>query len=242
MDWFAWDFDHPAYFQIYADKAADAASEGPALAALLGLPPGSRVLDLPCGWGRLHPHLKARGLEIIGGDLSRLNLRRHAVEHPAPMARLDFRDLPFRTACADGVFCAYTSWGYFTQDADNLRQLREFARVLRPGGVLLLDLAGRNFLKEAMTGVAGQWLVFSEEGYEERATWSRDGRRIRTERHCQGETFRHDIWIPTNAETRAALAEAGFGAVAAYGGLDGRPWTAEAERWIYRAIRNGCPG
>ncbi len=30
MDWFVRDFDHPAYFTIYADKAEDAAQEGPA--------------------------------------------------------------------------------------------------------------------------------------------------------------------------------------------------------------------
>jgi len=237
MDWFAWDFDHPAYFQIYADKAADAATEGPALAALLGLPPGSRVLDLPCGWGRLHPHLRARGLEVAGGDLSALNLRRHAAEQPAPLARLDFRALPFRDGCVDGVFCAYTSWGYFETEAENLRQLAEFARVLRPGGALLLDLAGRTFLRRAVVEVEGVWLEFPEEGYEERATWSPDGRRIRTERRCQGQAFRHDIWIPTDAEVRACLAKAGFSAPAAYGGLDGCAWTGDAERWIYRALK-----
>jgi SAM-dependent methyltransferase len=237
VDWFAWDFDHPAYFQIYADKAADAATEGLALAALLGLPPGSRVLDLPCGWGRLHPHLRDRGLEVVGGDLSSLNLRRHQAEHPCPLARLDFRALPFRNACADGVFCAFTSWGYFATEAENLRQLAEFARVLRPGGVLLLDLVGRDALRAAVAEVDGYWLDFEAEGYQERATWSPDGRRILTERRCRGEAFRHDIWIPTDAEVRASLAAAGFGAVTACGGLDGRPFDPAAERWIYRALR-----
>ncbi|BDU68761.1 methyltransferase [Geothrix oryzae] len=237
MDWFAWDFDHPAYFQIYADKAADAALEGPALAALLDLPAGSRVLDLPCGWGRLHPHLKARGLEVVGGDLSTLNLRRHAEEHPAPLARLDLRNLPFRGGCADGVFCAFTSWGYFATEEENLRQLSEAARVLRPGGALLLDLVGRDFLRSSVAEVEGYWLDFPHEGYQERATWSPDHRRILTERRCQGQAFRHDIWIPTDAEVQACLAQAGFRAIEAYGGLDGRPWDAAAERWIYRAVR-----
>ncbi|WP_243384605.1 class I SAM-dependent methyltransferase [Geothrix alkalitolerans] len=237
MDWFAWDFDHPAYFQIYADKDAEAAAEGPALAALLDLPPGSRVLDLPCGWGRLQPHLVARGWETLGGDLSRMNLDRHRKDHPATLARLDLRALPFRAGCADGVFCAYTSWGYFATDAENLRQLAEFARVLRPGGALLLDLAGRSSLRRTIAEVEGQWLEFPDEGYEERATWSPDGRRIRTERRCQGEAFRHDIWIPTDTEVRTSLAAAGFEVVAAYGGLDGRSWSEDAERWIYRGVR-----
>jgi SAM-dependent methyltransferase len=237
MDWFIRDFDHPAYFTIYADKAADAAEEGPALAALLELPPGSLVLDLPCGWGRLNPHLRARGLRVIGGDLSPNNLKKHRASHPVPLVRLDFRALPFRAACADGVFCAFTSWGYFATEAENLRQLSEFARVTRPGGVLLLDLAGRTSLRTTLASVEGYWVDFADDGYQERAQWSPDGRRILTERLCQGEAFCHDIWIPTDAEVLACLGEAGFSVAQAYGGLDGRPWHEGAERWIYRAIK-----
>jgi len=237
MDWFARDFDHPAYFDIYADKAAEADREGPALATLLDLPAGSRVLDLPCGWGRLHPHLASRGLQTIGGDLSPLNLRRHALEHPSPLVRLDLRALPFRNACADGVFCAFTSWGYFATDAENLRQVEEFARVLRPGGVLLLDLAGRTFLERTSARAGSRWRDYPDQGYRERVRWSPDRRRIWTERRCQDETFRHDIWIPTDGEVRAFLADAGFGDLTAFGGLDGSLWTGQAERWIYRAVR-----
>ena len=238
MDWFVRDFDHPAYFTIYADKVADAALEGPALAALLDLPRGSRVLDLPCGWGRLHPYLCALDLEIIGGDLSPLNLIRHQADHPAPVVRLDFRALPFRQSCADGVFCAFTSWGYFATEEENLKQITEFARILRPGGALLLDLAGRSFLQSALAEVEGDWLEFPEDGYRERARWSPDGRRILTERLCQGEAFCHDIWIPTDPEIRACLELAGFEVTEAYGGLDARPWAQAAERWIYRAIKS----
>lgn len=236
MDWFLWDFDHPAYFEIYADKQEEAATEGPALAALLDLPPGSLVLDLPCGWGRLHPHLRAQGHRVYGGDRSSLNLRRHRAEHPTPLVRLDFRALPFRPSVADGVFCAFTSWGYFATLEENLLQLREFNRVLRPGGVLLLDLAGREALLRATAEVAGHWVEFPGEGYQERVTWDLEGRRIRTERRMQGHRFRHDIWIPADPEIRECLRGAGFTDIRAAGGLDGRPWDLGAERWIYRAV------
>ena len=236
MDWVVRDFDHPAYFTIYADKAEDAAQEGPALAALLDLPAGCRVLDLPCGWGRLNPHLRDRGLQIIGGDLSPLNLARHRTTQPTPLVRLDLRSLPFKGAVADGVFCAFTSWGYFATEAENLHQLAEFARVLRPGGVLLLDLAGRSHLQAGVAAVEGYWMDY-QEGYQERVSWSPDGRRILTERLCQGEPFCHDIWIPTDLEVRAALAAAGFQLAQAFGALDGRPWDETADRWIYRAVR-----
>jgi SAM-dependent methyltransferase len=237
MDWFAWDFDHPAYFTIYADKAEDAAEEGPALATLLGLPPGSLVLDLPCGWGRLHPYLLGRSFAVIGGDLSGLNLRRHQNTHHSPLVRLDLRALPFQDGAVDGVFCAFTSWGYFATESENLRQLSEFARVLRPGGALLLDLVGRESLQAGVAEAGRAWVNLPEAGYRERVQWSPDGRRILTERVCQGVRFCHDIWIPTDAEVRAALQGAGLTVDQAYGGLDGRPWAAAADRWIYRALK-----
>jgi SAM-dependent methyltransferase len=236
MEWFVRDFDHPLYFEIYRNKEQEAFEEGPALAALLALPEGSLVLDLPCGWGRLLPALEQQGYRIMGGDLSLLNLQRHQVEFPGLLARLDLRRLPFASACADGVFCAYTSWGYFATPEDNLRQLQEFARVLRSGGVLLLDLAGRRVIEQNAAQAGSGWYG-TQEGYRERIRWSPDGRRILAERILENERFRHDIWLPEDEEVRAYLEAAGFELDDAFGGLDGRPWAETAERWIYRAIK-----
>jgi SAM-dependent methyltransferase len=236
LQWFERDFDHPHYFEIYRDKEREAALEGPGLAALLDLPPGARVLDLPCGWGRLRPALEARGYRVAGGDLSPRNLRRHAVEFPGDLVRLDFRDLPFRDGCADGVLCAYTSWGYFATDEENQRQLDEFARVLRPGGVLLLDLAGRDFFLRALAVIDTEW--YEVEGlYQERVRLSSDGRRFLTDRIMRGTRFQHDIWIPTDPEARAGLAAAGLEIDQVFGNVQGAPWNPWAERWIYRAIK-----
>jgi SAM-dependent methyltransferase len=237
MDWFERDFDHPVYFDIYQDKEAEAAVEGPALAALLGLPRGSRVLDLPCGWGRLNPALVRAGYRVIGGDLSPMNLERHRRQFPGPVARLDLRRLPFRDACADGVLCAYTSWGYFATDEENQLQLQEFARVLKPGGVLLLDLVGRERCLANLDLVGSRWYPVGGL-YRERVRRSPDGRRILTERICRGTRFRHDIWIPTDPEVRAALAQAGLWPDQAFGSVAGAPWRLDAPRWIYRAVKS----
>jgi SAM-dependent methyltransferase len=236
MEWFVRDFDHPAYFEIYQEKELEAAVEGPGLARLLGLPSGSLVLDLPCGWGRLSPALEALGYRVMGGDLSFMNLQRQRREFPARSVRMDLRNLPFRDGCADGVLCAFTSWGYFASEEENQRQLEEFARVLKPGGVLLLDLAGRNFYWQALDLVPSGW--YDVEGrYRERVRESPDGRRMITDRICQGQRFRHDIWIPTDPEARLALAAAGFTIEAAYGSVEGAPWATGADRWLYRCLR-----
>jgi SAM-dependent methyltransferase len=236
MDWFERDFDLPAYFEIYRDKEAEAATEGPALAGLLGLARGSLVLDLPCGWGRLRPALAAAGYRVIGGDLSRMNLDRHRRDFPGPCARLDLRRLPFRDRSADAILCAYTSWGYFASDEENQLQLDEFTRVLKPGGVLVLDLVGREHCFRALEQVQNRWYDVGGR-YRERVRPSPDGRRILTERICGGTRFRHDIWIPTDAEARAALAAAGLCLDQAFGDVAGGPWSAAARRWVYRAIK-----
>lgn len=237
MDWFVRDFDTPEYFEIYRNKEKDAEEEGLALSFYLDLPPGSLVLDLPCGWGRLRPWLQEKGYKIVGGDLSPLNLARHQAEHPGSLVRLDLRHLPFQKGCAAGVLCAYTSWGYFASNEENLQQLTEFAHVLKPEGILILDLVGRHHFEKLVAPLLNQWYPVSKPPLMERIRWSPDRRRILTERIFKGARFRHDIWVPTHEEVLHFLDDAGFQLHKAWGGLDGRPWDMNAERWIYRAIR-----
>lgn len=154
---------------------------------------------------------------------------------------MDLRSLPFRSACADGVLCAYTSWGYFRTREENLRQILEFARVLRPGGALLLDLAGREFTARAVALVEGKWYEVEDEGirYRERVRWSPDRTRAITDRTLRGRRFRHDIWLPTDDEVCEALLVAGLEPDQAWGGYDGEDWDLFSERWIYRAVKKG---
>jgi SAM-dependent methyltransferase len=237
MDWFRRDFDHPAYFKIYASKEREAEQEGPALAGYLDAPPDSLVLDLPCGWGRLCPYWRQRGWKVVGGDLSPSSLAIHAERNPIDLVRLDLRRLPFKDSVADAIICAFTSWGYFLDEVENFRQINEFARVLKVGGALLLDLAGRHHLEKGMALVENYWYTIEDGDYRERARWSNDKKRIITDRIKDGHRFRHDIWIPLDSEIRSALGDAGFEIDDCWGGLDGEPWDRMSERWIYRAAR-----
>lgn len=108
---------------------------------VLGLPAGSRVLDVPCGQGR-HAHLFAEaGFDVDGLDYSRELLavaRQRGTSRHLRYTRGDMRRLPARW---NGRFAAvlnlFTSFGFFLQPADDRRTLAEFARVLEPGGVLV---------------------------------------------------------------------------------------------------------
>jgi hypothetical protein len=109
---------------------------------LLGeLPAGSRVLDCPCGQGR-HAHLLAEaGFDVDGVDYSAELLAvaaKRGTGRSLRYTRGDMRKLPARWAGRfDAVVNLFTSFGFFDTPADDRRVLAEFARVLKPGGLLL---------------------------------------------------------------------------------------------------------
>ena len=59
------------------------------------------------------------------------------------LVRGDYRELPFEDASFDAVFNLFSSLGYLERDED-VGVLREFRRVSRPGGALVVETAHRD--------------------------------------------------------------------------------------------------
>ena len=117
---------------------------------ILGLPSGSRLLDVPCGQGR-HAHLLAEaGFDVDGLDYSPHLLARARARGTARTLRYtrgDMRRLPGRwTGRFDAVLNLFTSFGFFVDPNDDGRVIAEFARVLRPDGALLFHAGSRDGL------------------------------------------------------------------------------------------------
>jgi len=130
------------YLRVYGHRDdASAAAEASAWAGRLpGLVPGARVLDLACGAGRHLRALEAMGLRASGCDLSGDLLAEARGRGAKSIVRCDNRRLPFAAAAFDAVTCFFSSFGYFPTEEEDAAVLAEAARVLRPGGGLLLDL------------------------------------------------------------------------------------------------------
>jgi len=113
----------------------------------LRLSPPARILDLACGWGRHSRPLAERGYEVVGLDLNETFLRVACARGQGKPSWVcgDMRWLPFPTGCFDSVVCLWNSFGYF-DDAGNSQVVQEVARLLAPGGGLLLDIPNRDFL------------------------------------------------------------------------------------------------
>ena len=94
---------------------------------------GACALDLACGTGRYARLLAQRGAAfVVAADISLGMLRHAAIEHPV---RADMMQLPFANHAFDLVVS-----GLAVGHAPQLEAwMREAARVLVPGGVLVLS-------------------------------------------------------------------------------------------------------
>jgi SAM-dependent methyltransferase len=108
----------------------------------LQLPARAKVLDVPCGNGRLSIELAQRGFQLTGVDLASEfiaegKLKSVAVGVPVDFHERDMRDLPF-AAEFDGAFCFGNSFGYLNDD-ENADFLQTLSQTLKPGARFILD-------------------------------------------------------------------------------------------------------
>jgi SAM-dependent methyltransferase len=127
------------FWRVASEPWAD--DKAAAIAALLDLPAGGRVLDAPCGAGRIAVRLAERGLDVTGVDISapELVVARAAAAERGVAVRFeqgDVRELPEEEF--DALVCWGNSFGYMPHAAtfDHLSSCRG---ALRKGGQLLLD-------------------------------------------------------------------------------------------------------
>jgi SAM-dependent methyltransferase len=99
-----------------------------------GLEKGQRLLDVGCGVGTFLDVARRRGLDVTGIDIA---------EQPARVARERGHDVRVGPLAEQelepGSFDVVTLWDVIEHVDDPLALLCEIRRVLRPGGVLLLE-------------------------------------------------------------------------------------------------------
>jgi SAM-dependent methyltransferase len=138
------------YIRLWGGAAVEARTQAEVdgLWQLLGLSTGCRVLDAPCGYGRLSRPLAGRGAHVLGVDQSSELLAEAERERgDAPHLRYLRHDL--RAPLAEGDFDAainvFSSLGYGSEE-DDRAILRTLAGAVRPGGLVLVETMHRDLV------------------------------------------------------------------------------------------------
>jgi SAM-dependent methyltransferase len=158
------------------------------------LPADGLVIDAGCGTGKWVTHLHRLGYRIVGLDISHEALAAARRQVPGVVLALaDTQRAPIRDASVDAVL----SLGVVEHDeAGPVAGLRELHRMLKPGGLLVLDVPFNNWFRRLVTNPLSRWVTQRRR----RAGWA-----------LGFAEYRFDL-----DELRRYLAETGFEVEAAY--------------------------
>jgi len=208
----------------------------------LHLPPGSKVLDLCCGMGRHSLALAEAGYEVTGVDLSEPLLREARAQKGSDNVRWlrsDMRTLPLDGGF-DAVVNLFTSFGYFEEDEEQIKVLREIGRMLKPGGKFVIDYLNpayviRNLVPHSVREDVDNLIDEQrriEGGYVKKdiiLTSKADG---------TARQYHERVKLYTLEKFRTMIEQAGLSLEAVHGCYDEGPYVAETStRMILKGIR-----
>jgi SAM-dependent methyltransferase len=243
-------FSHPQFLRFSSAilTAERTDLEVAAARSWLGLGPGSRVLDLGCGYGRIAVPLAVAGCRVTGVDGNATVLARAAGAAEAAAARIrgavdfvhsDMRDMRLPAESFDAALNMSTAFGYADDPDGDAATLAAVRDALRPGGLFLMDLENRDAkirtprsAEFTMSGVTiscrrdfdpltGRW--------REEMSWSEGAQR---------DSSLFSVRLYSATELITMLRRAGLETVSAWGWFDGQPYTIDSHRMILLARRS----
>jgi SAM-dependent methyltransferase len=231
-----WAAFYPFMFQETRFAAAEAEAE-----TLLQLtqPSGNAVLDLCCGPGRFSAALARRGFRVTGVDSTEFLLAKARALAASEglnveWVREDMRRF-VRPQAFDLVINMFTSFGYFDDKGEDLAVLRHIHESLRPGGVFLIDVMGKERIARVFQPTTSEELPDGTLRIQRVEVFD-DWTRLRNEwLLIRGETvrrFRFHHTLYSGQELRTLLEQAGFPEVRLYGSLTGEPYGPEWNRLL----------
>jgi SAM-dependent methyltransferase len=219
--------------------------EAEQILTLVHPPPGAAVLDLCCGPGRHSLEFARRGFQVTGVDRTAryLATARAAATREGLTVEFVQEDMRYfqRPEAFDLALNLFSSFGYFEDMVEDLRVLQHLHTSLKPGGQVLLEIAGKEPL--VRTFQPRTWHRHTERDeylLEERIIregWSWIENHWILIRGAEHKVLTFGIRLYSGAELIRSLNAAGFSAVQLYGSLAGTPYDHTAQRLVAMATK-----
>jgi SAM-dependent methyltransferase len=195
-----------------------------------------RVLDAPCGHGRIAERLAQRGCVVVGIDqathfieLAKRNAQSRGLDVDYRVG--DLRELDL-TAEFDAAFNWFTGFGYFDESTDR-DILRRYHSALKPGGRFLLEIQNRDRVLRLFNPTSGHAVEVGDDVMLDSSRFDPISGRINTGRYIwrngQMRQTQFSIRVFAFTEIRDWLLAARFKDVKALE-RDGAPLTIESRR------------
>jgi SAM-dependent methyltransferase len=221
-------------------------AEADFLVRVLQASTGTRLLDVPCGDGRLSLELARRGYRMTGVDISsdflaaaRAGSRREGLDIEWRLSEM--RDLPWESRFG-GAFCAGSSFGFLGDEGD-AAFLASVSRALKPGARFVIDAVKAAEVVLAQFRPSHEMEVgdihfAAQNSYDAASGWM-DSRYTITRRGEASETREAAHRIYTYREVVRMLEAAGFEEVLGLASLEGEPFRLGCPRLILVAKKEG---
>jgi cyclopropane fatty-acyl-phospholipid synthase-like methyltransferase len=231
-NWFE-DFFHGVTLDLWrkAIPPKQTIAEADFLTHVLQCDQNARLLDVPCGNGRISLELAMRGFRVTGVDIAEEFIEEaraasaDANNHRAEFILGDMRSIEGESIF-DGAFCFGNSFGFMKHEDMN-RFLSGVARALKPGARFIVETAMAaesllpEFEEQTSHEIADISLTIKERYIAEESCV--DSEYI-FERNGTSETRKAKHWIYTTAEIGRMLETAGFDVLELYSSLKFEPY------------------
>lgn len=148
-EWFSDWFDTKYYHILYKNRdSGEADFFLNNLIQKLNPAPESHFLDLACGKGRHSIYINKTGYKVTGLDISPNSIKEASgFENPELNFYVHDMRQAFGANIYDCILNLFTSFGYFENERDNVKVLKNIYHALKPGGIFVMDFM--NVLKVA---------------------------------------------------------------------------------------------
>jgi SAM-dependent methyltransferase len=224
---------------IFSEHNFAVASETVQQALKLAKPKGTSALDLCCGPGRCSVPLSKLGFSVTGVDrtkylLDKARSRARAAELRIEWIQEDMRDF-VRPESYDLALSMFTSFGYFDDRGEDDIVLSNVFRSLRPQGVFLIEMMGKEILAKIFQPSSAETLPDGTMMVERRQIiddWSRVRNEWTIILKGKARKFSFLLNLYSGHELREKLQGVGFRDIKLYGNMEGDPYGPSAKRLI----------